>query len=153
MRAVRIVYVDPSAPETEGREWLRSGAAGFVWLGARGDLESDTRGELSANTTHALRGHGVVDALNALELEGRVGGGVEAVVPPAALDPARSVFVDADRTTYGAAHEFVVARRDLPDRTEYRIRIDNREFQIALARLTVLATQASREGKALWIRI
>lgn len=153
MRAIRIVYVDPGGPDADGSEWLRSGAAGFVWLGDRGDLESDTRIELSANTTHALLGHGVVDALNALELEGRIGGGVEAIVPPAALDPVRSVFVDADRMTYGAEHEFVVAQRDLPDRIEYRIRIDNREFQIALARLTFLASQASREGKAIWIRI
>jgi len=153
MGSVRIVYVDPSAEEGEGREFLLSGAAGFVWVGASGDLETDTRVELSHNTTHALLGHGVVDALNDLPLEGNVGRGVEAVVPPAALDPVRSVFVDADRTTYGAVHEFVVARRGRREPTEYRIRIDNREYQIALARLTFLTTRASREGKAVWIRI
>jgi hypothetical protein len=153
MNSVRIVYVDATGECTEGASLLRSGEAGFLWIGEDGAFQTDTRVELSFNTTHALLGHGVVDALNELALEGRVGEGVEAILPAAILDSARAVFIDADRTTYGATHEFVLASRSDPDPTEYRIRIHNREYQAALTRLTDLTSSASREGKAVWVRI
>jgi hypothetical protein len=91
--------------------------------------------------------------LNELGLEGRIGAGVEAVLPAAVLDAARDLFIEADRKTYGASHEFTVGRVGDPQPTEYRIRIHNREYQTALAHLTFLATSASREGKGVWIRI
>lgn len=153
MQPARIVYVDATTVSEAGAPLLRSGEAGSLWIGEDGSFHTDTRVELSCNTTHALLGHGVIDALNGLSLEGRVGERVEAVLPARVLDSARALFIDADRTTYGATHEFVVASSANPEPTEYRIRIHNREYQAALTRLTFLMSSASREGKAVWIRI
>lgn len=153
MDPFRIVYLDGTDENAEGTSLLRTGEAGTLWIGENGSFDSDTRVALSFNTTHALLGHGVVDALNRLALEGRVGAGVEAVLPAMVLDAARDLFIDADRTTYGAIHEFSVGSRADPTPTEYRIRIHNREYQASLAHLTFLASSASREGKAVWIRI
>ena len=91
-------------------------------------------------------GHGVVDALNALPIEGRVGDGEDALIPPAVLEDACSLFYEADRKTYGAIYEFVVATRLESELVEYRVRVDNREYQAALSRLTFLTSTASREG-------
>ena len=132
---------------------FRTGAAGHFWLSEDRTPEQETRVALSANSTHALLGHGVVDGLNRLSLEGRLGEGREVVIPPATLEAARRIFIEADRTTYGASYEFVAGERCEPDPVEYRVRIDNREYQRTLARLVYLCTMASRNGRAVWLRI
>ena len=130
---------------------FRTGAGGRVWLSERGELETDERVRLSANTVHALEGHGVVAELNRLPLElGALGGGRQVLVPQAALDDAADILTEADRKTYGAVHEFVVAREN---GAEFRVRIENREYQRALARLRDLVVAASRQGFAVWLRI
>ena len=134
-------------------EPYRTGQAGSVWLTEDGALEQDVRVRLSANSTHALLGHGVVDALNELPLEGRLGDGQATLIPPPTLDSVRSIFYAADRKTYGASYEFVVETAETCADTQYRIRIDNREYQAALSELTYLVSTASREGRAVWIRI
>jgi hypothetical protein len=149
---VEIVYLLESQVHAPPKPF-RSGQAGCVWLAADGSLERDTRVRLSANSTHALLGHGVVDALNELPLEGRLGDGRETLFPPASLDGARRLFLQADRKTYGASHEFVVATQRVPEPVEYRVRIDNREYQACLAELTYLTSTASREGLAVWMRL
>jgi hypothetical protein len=102
---------------------------------------------------HALLGHGVVEELNALPIEGRIGSGLEALIPPSVLDEARSIVYEADRNTYGGSWEFVVERSDEPELVEYRVRIDNREYQAGLARLQYLFTLSGRNGLAVWVRI
>ena len=130
---------------------FRAGAGGRVWLSERGELETDERVRLSANTVHALEGHGVLDALNRLPLEmAKLGEGRDVLVPQAALDEVADILTEADRKTYGAQYEFVVAREH---GAEYRIRIENREYQRALARLRDLVVQAGRQGFAVWLRI
>jgi hypothetical protein len=149
---VEIVYLLPAQTAAPPKPF-RIGEAGCVWVGADGSLERDTRVRLSANSTHALLGHGVVAALNELPLEGRLGDGCETLIPPASLDRARLLFQEADRKTYGASYEFVVATQRDPAPVEYRVRIDNREYQGCLAELTYLASTASREGMAVWMQI
>lgn len=149
---MEIVYL-LSAQVHAPPEPFRTGEAGCVWIGAGGSLERDTRVRLSANSTHALLGHGVVAALNELPLEGRLGDGCETLIPPASLDPARRLFQQADRKTYGACYEFVVATQHGPEPVEYRVRVDNREYQSCLAELTYLASTAGREGMAVWMQI
>jgi len=147
---VRVVYLAPDDFDSPPPPF-RTGAGGRVWLGERGELETDERVQLSANTVHALEGHGVLAQLNRLPLElGALGGGREVLVPQAALDAAAEILTEADRTTYGALHEFVVAREN---GAEYRVRIENREYQRALARLRDLIVAASRQGFAVWLRI
>ncbi len=149
---MKIVYLLPEQAQAPPKPFL-TGEAGCVWFCADGSLERDTRVQLSANSTHALLGHGVVEALNELSLEGRLGDGCETLIPPAALDEARSLFYAADRRTYAASYEFVVAAQSVPQRVEYRVRIDNREYQACLAELTYLASTAGREGMAVWMQI
>jgi len=147
MRVVYLAADDFDSPPPP----FRTGAGGRVWMNERGELETDERVRLSANTVHALEGHGVLGALNRLPLElGRLGDGREVLVPQAALDDAADIFTEADRKTYGAVHEFVVVREN---GTEYRVRIENREYQRALARLRDLIVAASRQGYAVWLRI
>ncbi len=148
--AVRLIYLEreqfdaPPAP-------FRTGAGGRVWLSERGGLETDERVRLSANTVHALEGHGVIVELNRLPLEmGALGEGREVLVPQAALEDAAHILTEADRKTYGATWEFVVARDAA---VEYRVRIENREYQRALARMRDLIVAASRQGFAVWLRI
>jgi hypothetical protein len=148
--AVRVVYLQPEQLDAPPPPF-RTGAAGRVWLGERGELETDERVRLSANAVAALAGHGVLDALNRLPLEmGRLGEGREVLVPQASLDAAADILTEADRKTYGAVWEFVVGRQD---GAEYRVRVDNREYQRALARLRDLIVAASRQGFAVWLRI
>ena len=148
--AVAIFYLSPDNFDAPPPPY-RTGAGGRVWLSERGELELDERVRLSANTVHALAGHGVLDALNRLPLElGRLGDGREVLVPQASLDEAADILTDADRKTYGASYEFVVASEP---GVEYRIRIENREYQRALARLRDLIVGAGRQGYAVWLRI
>lgn len=147
---MRLVYLSPELFDAPPPPF-RTGAGGRVWLGKRGELETDERVRLSANTVHALEGHGVLDELNRLPLEmGKLGEGREVLVPQAALDDAADILTGADRKTYGATYEFVVAREH---GVEWRIRIENREYQRALARLRDLVVQAGRQGFAVWLRI
>jgi hypothetical protein len=146
----RVVYLAPDEFDSP-QPPFRTGAGGRVWLSERGELETDERVRISANTVHALEGHGVVAELNRLPLElGRLGAGRQVLVPHAALDAAAEILTEADRKTYGAVHEFVVAQTN---HAEYRVRIENREYQRALARLRDLIVAASRQGFAVWLRI
>ncbi|HEU4428601.1 MAG TPA: hypothetical protein VFT98_07590 [Myxococcota bacterium] len=146
----RVVYLAPDEFDSPPPPF-RVGAGGRVWLSERGELETDERVRLSANTVHALEGHGVLVQLNRLRLElGPLGGGRQALVPQAALAAAAEILTEADRKTYGAQYEFVVARAN---GAEYRVRVENREYQRALARLRDLIVAASRQGFAVWLRI
>jgi hypothetical protein len=147
---VHVVYADGRDPATPG---LCHGEAGHVWVDASGDLQTDTRVALSPNTTHALLGHRVVAELNRLDLDGTLGGGLDVLVRPPRLDAVADVLYEADRTTYGALYEFVVSRDQGHPGLEVRLRIDNREYQRSLARLQFLITTASREGRAVRLRI
>lgn len=141
---------------------LRTGSAGFVYVDADGTVSDDLRLRLSANSTYALLGHGVVDALNALPLQGTLGRGRKVLIPPRDLEAARELFYRADARTYGRRYEFVVdgefvraANEGGPETTgtELRIRIDNREYQNTLSGLQYLLRTASHEGLAAWILI
>lgn len=132
---------------------FRTGEAGMVHVDDTGALETRVAVRLGANTVHALLGHGVVDALNALPLQGRIGDALEALIPPSSLETARQILYEADRKTYGGHFDFVVEQGAMPEPVEYRIRIDNREYQSSLARLQFLCTQAAHDGLAVWIRI
>ena len=148
---MRTVYLDPE--EASPPPPYRTGEAGRVWMAEGGDVQTDVRVELSANSTHALIGHGVLEELNRLPLDGRLGEGRPVLLPPAVLDQASAVFARADRRTYGGTWEFVAGVAEEPEPIEYRLRIHNREYQVTLARLTYLMTTASRLGYAAWIRI
>ena len=147
---MRLIYLEPEhfdAPPPP----FRSGAGGRVWLSGQGELLTDERVRISANTLHALEGHGVLAELNRLPLElGKLGSGREVMLPQAALDEAAEILTEADRKTYGATWEFVVARER---GAEFRVRVDNREYQRALARLRDLIVAASRQGFAVWLRL
>jgi hypothetical protein len=132
---------------------LRRGEAGLAWIASSGELESEARLVISENSTHAMLGHGVVEAINRLAIEGRLGSGLEVMIPPSVCEPVRSLFYEADRLTYGGRHEFVVGDSEGNPPTQYRVRIDNTEYQRTLAGLQFLMTTASRSGRAAWIRI
>lgn len=130
---------------------FRTGAAGLVRLAPDGMFELEERVFISANSAHALLGHGVVARLEALGLEGRIGSGAPAMIRPGQIESARSIFYEADRRTYGGCWEFVVERtRDRPP-IEYRVRVENREYQKTLVRLVDVMHRASRHGEAAWI--
>lgn len=131
---------------------LRRGRAGFVVAGADGNFVTQTRMQLSANTTHALIGHGVVAALNELPLQGRLGRGLQVLIPPSQLEPAARLFYHADTRTYGAQYEFAIGVSS-DGAVEYRIRIDNREYQHALSGLQFLLRSAAHEGTGAWLQI
>ena len=139
-------FDDPPAP-------FRSGAAGHVWLGPDGDFERDTRIHISANTTHALIGHGVLDELNALPLMGTLGGGLDVVIPQDELKRASAILFEADRTTYGPGSDWDFAVGVDSEDRPCRVRIDNREFQRGLLRISDVFEAASRIGAAAWVRI
>jgi len=149
MRAIYLSHDEADPPPAP----FRTGEAGTVGIDASGHLEMRPGVSLSANTVHALLGHGVVDALNTLRIEGQIGSGLEALIPPAVIEAARTLFYEADRHTYGGCFEFVVDTPESASDVEYRVRVDNREFQAALARLQYLLTQAGRQGLAVWLRI
>ncbi|MEM9177495.1 MAG: hypothetical protein AAGC67_19945 [Myxococcota bacterium] len=142
----RSEFDDPPPP-------FRTGAAGLVRLDAEGAFELEERMQISANSLHAMVGHGVVDRLNALGLEGTLGGGAPVLVRPALVEEARSILYDADRKTYGAEYEFVVAEASGEAPTEYRVAVENREYQVTLVRLVDVFQRAGRHGEAVWITI
>lgn len=149
---MQVVYLEPCDVHDPPPPF-RVGEAGRVWIGEGGGLESESKVLLSANATHALLGHGVIDRLNDLELEGRLGSGREVMIPPSCTEAVLGVLYRADRKTYGNAFDFVVDRRNAEPAVEYRVRIDNREYQRALSRLQFLVSSAGREGAMVWIRI
>ena len=75
---------------------------------------------------------------------------MEVLIPPAELDAAQQLFYRADTKTYGESYEFVV---DAQRQIEYRIRIDNREYQNTLSGVQYLLRTASHEGMAVWLLI
>jgi hypothetical protein len=149
---MRVVYLGSGALDA-GRRFLRAGEAGLLALAADGGFDTEVRVQLSPNSAHALIGHGVVELLNALPLEGTLGAGAPAVIPPASLEAARAIFYEADRKTYGGEWEFRVGAEGGSDPVEYRLRIENREYQVTLVRLVDLTTRASRHGHAVWLQL
>jgi hypothetical protein len=151
MMSSRVVYFDHSADVENLSEPFRIGEAGFVWVNEDGDMTSDTRVLIPPNTVHALHAHGVIEQINALDLAlGPLDEGREAVVSPGTVEDVTRIFYEADRMTYGQVHDLCVAAID---GTEYRIVIDNREYQRTLSRLQFLSGTAARLGHGLRFRI
>ena len=146
-----IVYFDHETQSESPDLPFRVGEAGFVWVDEEGDLTTDTQVVIPPNTVHALQGHGVVGEINGLGLtSGRLGEGGEAVVLPGTVEEVTRIFYEADRMTYGQVHDLHVA---MIDEVEYRIVIDNREYQRSLSRLQFLSGTAARLGRGLRLRI
>ncbi len=150
MRPARRVYLgsgDFDAPPPP----FRTGAVGLVGVDASGDFAVEERVRVSANTLHALEGHGVIERLNALGLEGTLGKGLPVLCRPALVEAARSILYAADRTTYGGRFEFVVARAPGDPPVEYRVAVANREYQVGLVRIIDVFHRASRFGEGVWL--
>ncbi len=151
MTGPAVYYFDHDQPASNPSPPYSSGEAGFVWLDHDDFVEADWRFEVSSNSLHALRGHGVVDLLNQLDLIiGPVGAGHEAAISPRSSEQAMQIFYEADRMTYGAVHDFQIA---CVDGVEYRLLVNNREYQRTLSRLQFLSSTASREGCGLRLRL
>jgi len=91
------------------------GEAGHGKLVETGGLASEMRVPIPANAYHALLGHGVVEELNRLALDGGpVGSGHEAWIRPAAAEQAAHILYEADRKTYGGSWEFVAKQLGRP---------------------------------------
>ena len=149
MKVVHFVH-ERSHEEQPG---FSRGGAGFVKL-VDGAFEPESRVTIGPNAYHALHGHGVVDALNGLPLEGGpLGHGGEAWIRPLATEEAAAILYEADRRTYGGTWEFITHRQQVPEPVEYRIVIDNRDYQRTLSRLQFLAVTASRNGWAIHLRL
>jgi len=133
---------------------FRNGEAGLVWISEDEIFETDTQVCLSPNTYHSLFEHGVIEQLALLPLEmGRLGRDSEAVLAPSALTAALPILYEADRQTYGVRHDLLIARAQGMPPTDYRIVIDNREYQRSLSQLQFLASRASRMGHGLRIKL
>ena len=144
-------YFDHDRQALNPRPPYSSGEAGFVWLNNDDIVESDRRFEISPNSLHALHGHGVVDRLNDLDLvAGPIGAGREAAIAPGSAEEAMFIFYDADRMTYGAVHDLPVAS---VEGIEYRLVVDNREYQRTLSKLQFLSATASRQGQGIRLRL
>lgn len=151
MKAPLIYYFDHQESARNPSPPFHCGEAGFVWFNEENEAVSDHRVTISANSFHALHGHGVVDLLNRLDLvTGPIGSGRDAVLGPGSVDEASGVFYDADKMTYGAVHDLFVARRR---KIEYRLLVDNREYQRTLSKLQFLSTTAARQGHGLRLRL
>ena len=147
-----IVYFDHLARSIDAP--FAEGEAGIVWIEPSGDVETDTQVRISANSLHALHGHGVVEALNALDpTVGPVGSGGDAVISPDRVEEALRLFYEADRMTYGARHDLLVRAANGEDPREYRIVIDNREYQRTLSKLQYMTSGASRMGHGIRLRL
>lgn len=148
-----VVYFDHERA-AEPDPPFRRGDAGVVWVGGEGVIEFDTRVEISANSLHALHGHGVVSRLNGLALlVGPIGRQRDAVVAPASCEAAMRIFYDADRFTYGARHDVLVEAAPCAGAPEYRLVVDNREFQRTLSQLQFMCSGAARRGQGIRLRI
>ena len=151
MSGKKIVYFDHENEMLNPLPPFMSGDAGLVWLDESGTARSDSRVQISPNSLHALHGHGVVGELNGLDfMFSEVGHGTDAVVAPAAVEAATRIFYEADRMTYGATHDLHI--RD-HEGVEYRLVVDNREYQRTLSQLQFLASSAAQRGLSLRIRI
>ena len=150
---MRIVFYDHSRPENE-QEGFRSGEAGLVVPNPDGGLDSDTGVSIAPNSLHALEQHGVVSELARLEFAiGSLLPRRDAVLSPTALEEAAHILYEADRKTYGDTWQFTIGRAEIPQPAEYRIVIDNREYQRTLARLQFLVTTAGRQGLGVRFRL
>ncbi len=149
--SLHVHYYDPSAAL---RPPFRRGEAGVVWLSDEGFFETDTRVELGPNSYHSLFAHGVVEALARLPLDvGPLREGGEAVLSPTAMPAVLRVFYEADRQTYGARHDLLVARGWGSPPVDYRLAVDNREYQRTLSKLQFLASQAAHMGHGLRLKL
>jgi hypothetical protein len=149
----RVYYEADASPESRAKAQAlySEGEAGFVWVCDEGYVETDTQVSIPANSLHALHGHGVVEALNDLPQSlGPAGGQRDAVIEPSGVHEALRILYAADRMTYGGTHDLLVA---LQASTEYRIVIDNREYQRTLSRLQFLFSRAMRIGCGVRIRV
>lgn len=149
---MRIVYYEHGADgEQPG---FRSGEASHVVPLRSGDVELRLLVEIAPNSLHALVEHGVADQLARLPLSvGPLAPGRDAVLRPTALSDSVRILYEADRRTYGRTWEFVVGRAEGAEPVEYRITIDNREYQRTLSRLQYLVTMASRSGYGVRLRL
>jgi hypothetical protein len=149
MRPRPIIYYDHASPNAT-QPGFRSGEAGLVHPDPDGGFQSEADVPIGPNSLHALVHHGVAEALRRLPYAlGPMKPGRDAIIQPTALDAAASLLYEADRMTYGRTWEFVVWGGTADDRIpdpEYRIVIDNREYQRTLARLQFLVTTASHRG-------
>ncbi len=153
MSATRVIYYDHARSAAE-QPLFPYGEAGPVLVDGEGGWAAETEVFIGPNSHCALVRHSVVVDLNAIPaLEGVVGGGLDALVPPAAAELAARVFYEADRKTYGARYDFLAFAAGTPTSAEYRIAIDNREYQQTLSKLQFLATTAARHGHGLRLRI
>ena len=151
MKVTSIHYFDHMESARNPDPPFRSGDAGFVWFDEENEAQTDHRVAISGNSLHALHGHGVVDLLNDLALvSGPIGEGKDAVLTPGAVDEASGIFYDADRMTYGGVHDLLVTRHG---EIEYRLVVDNREYQRTLSKLQFLSTTAARHGHGLRLRL
>lgn len=130
---------------------FRLGRAGLVRIGPDGDFELEPRVRLSANCVHAMAGHGVIDALNALSPEGTLGTGTPVLFRPSQLEAARRVLYEADRKTYGDVYRFRVDAESRPEGREYWIEVDNREYQRSLVRLVDVFQRGIRRGEGVFV--
>ncbi len=147
----RVIYFDHENQTESPVAPFQQGEAGFVWVDEDGDITSDTQVTIPPNSLDALEGHGVVDQINGLGLGmGLLGEGGEAVVLPGTVEEVARIFYDADRMTYGQVHDLRVG---MIGETEYRIVIDNREYQRTLSRLQFLSGTAARLGQGIRLRI
>lgn len=148
----RVVWYDHAAADRP-QPGFPSGEASHVALQADAEVVTRARVAISPNSLAALWGHGVAAALGRLPLAvGPLAPGGDALLRPGALSPAAHLLYQADRRTYGASFEFVAGAGGDP-RCEYRIAIDNREYQRTLSRLQYLVVRASREGGSLRLRL
>ena len=153
MSEPRVVYYDHARPPDEQPLFPR-GEAGPVIVAASGEWTAETEVLIGPNTHCALVNHGVTAMLNAIAgIEGTVGSGRDALVPPAAAEDAARVFYEADRKTYGARYDFLALAQEVPSVVHYRVAIDNREYQRTLSQLQFLATTAARHGHGLRLRV
>jgi hypothetical protein len=150
----RVVWFDPATSADPPRPFRAGEVSSFEW--GEDDVMTRSRVTVAPNSLHALYGHGVVDALNRLPLAlGPIAPRADAVLRATALSEASRILYEADRSTYGRTWEFTVggdATNGDAD-IEYRIAIDNREYQRTLSRLQYLVVLAGREGRAVRLRL
>ena len=145
--ADRIVYYDHDRPD-EPQEGFRTGEAGHVTVAGDGEVAWDRQVPISANSLHAMLHHGVADALAGVDASlSAVGTGRETLVWPSLLERVVRIFYEADRNTYGQRYDVEVGRGPGRPAVQYRLAIDNREYQRTLSQLQFLVTRAAREDE------